>query len=158
MEDPVVWGGIWLAAAATLGVGEMVTAGTFWLLPFAAAAIPAAIVSFLGAPILVGWLVFLIGSVVCFAAMKPLAERFDIDTPNIPGIGSNRLIGHDALVVEAIPGGVESQGMIRAGGETWNAISIDEMALPTGTEVQIVEVRGTRVVVSPTPASGLDRF
>ncbi len=158
MEDPVVWGGIWLAAAATLGVGEMVTAGSFWLVPFALAAIPAAIVSFMGFPILVGWLLFLVGSVGCFLAMRPLAKRLDIDVPNIPGIGANRLIGHDALVIQPIPGGVDNHDMVRAGGETWNALSLGEMALPEGTEVQIVEVRGTRVVVVPLPTSGLDRF
>lgn len=158
MDDPVVWGGIWLAAAATLGVGEMLTAGSFWLVPFAVAAIPAAIISFLGAPIAVGWLVFLLGSVAAFLAMRPLAKRLDIDVPNIPGIGANRLVGHDAVITEDIPWGAEVHGMVRAGGEIWNALSVGDMGIPAGTEVRIVEVRGTRVVVEPVPAPGLDRF
>lgn len=158
MEDPAVWGGIWLATAAILGVGEMLSAGTFWLVPFAVAALPAAIVSFLGAPVLVGWLVFLIGAVLSFAAIRPLAKKLDIEVPNIPGIGANRLIGHEAIVTKAIPAGAEAFGMIKAGGELWNAESVNDMALAAGTEVQIVEVKGTRVVVTPAPASGLDRF
>lgn len=158
MEDPVVWGGIWLAVAAVLAVSEMASAGTFWLAPFAVAALPAAIFSFLGAPIAVGWLVFLIGSVASFLAMRPLAKRLDLDVPEHPGIGANRLVGHEAVIVEDIPFGAETQGMVRAGGETWRAITATDLAVPAGTPVTIVEVRGTRVVVEPAPDSDLHRF
>jgi membrane protein implicated in regulation of membrane protease activity len=158
MDDPVVWGGIWLAVAASMGVSEMVSAGSFWLAPFAVAALPASIVSFIGAPVAVGWLVFLFGSVVAFLAMRPLAKRLDLDVPPTPGIGANRLVGHEAVIVEEIPFGTETQGMVRAGGETWNAITADEMAIPAGAAVRIVEVRGTRVVVEPAPDSDLHRF
>jgi len=158
MDDPVVWGGIWLAVAAALGVGEMATAGSFWLAPFAVAALPAAIISFLGAPIAVGWLIFLVGSVGAFLAMRPLAKRLDVDVPPTPGIGANRLVGHQALTVEEIPFGSETHGMVRAGGETWNAVSANDMTIPVGTSVRIIEVRGTRVVVEPAPDSDLHRF
>lgn len=158
MDDPVVWGGIWLAVAATLGVSEMASAGSFWLAPFAVAALPASIVSFIGAPVAVGWIVFLFGSVISFLAMRPLAKRLDLDVPHIPGIGANRLVGHDAVTVEEIPYGTETHGMVRAGGELWNAMTADEMAIPVGTPVRIVEVRGTRVVVEPSPDSDLHRF
>jgi len=158
MDDPVVWGGIWLAVAAVLGVSEMASSGTFWLAPFAVAALPASIVSFVGAPVAVGWLVFLACSVVSFLAMRPLAKRLDLDVPHIPGIGANRLVGHEAVTVEEIPFGSETHGMIKAGGETWNAVSANDMAIPVGTAVRIVEVRGTRVVVEPAPDSDLHRF
>ncbi len=158
MDDPVVWGGIWLATAAALGVSEMASAGSFWLAPFAVAALPAAIISFLGAPIAVGWLIFLAGSVLAFLAMRPLAKRLDVDVPHIPGIGANRLVGHEAVIVEDIPFGAETHGMVRAGGETWNAMTDNDMAIPVGTTVRIVEVRGTRVVVEPAPSSDLHRF
>ncbi len=158
MDEPAVWGGIWLAAAAVLGVGEMLTAGTFWLMPFAVAAVPAAIVSFVGAPVAVGWLVFLAVSVAAFLGLRPLAARLDIDVPTIPGIGSNRLIGHEAVVTVAIPAGSDGTGRVRIGGEIWNAMSRDDIALPEGTDVEVVEVRGTRVVVHPTPDSELGRY
>ncbi len=158
MDDPVVWGGIWLAAAATLGIGEMLAAGTFWLAPFAIAAVPAAIVSFIGLPIAVGWIVFLVGSVLAFLGIRPLAKRLDIDVPPIPGIGANRLIGQEATVTEGIPAGAEQTGMIKAGGETWTALSATELGLPVGTAVQIVQVRGTKVMVTPAVEAGLDRY
>lgn len=158
MDDPVVWGGIWMAAAAVLGVAEMASAGTFWLAPFAVGAVPAAIVSFLGAPIAVGWLVFLVCSVGAFLAMRPLAQRLDIDSPQIPGFGANRLIGVEAVVTDDIPFGVGSHGMVKVGGESWNAVSSMEIALPVGTPVRIVEVQGTRVVVEPAPDTDLRRL
>lgn len=158
MDDPVVWGGIWLAVAAVLGVAEMASGSSFWLAPFAVAALPASIVSFLGAPIAVGWLLFLIGSIACFLAMRPLAKRLDLDVPHIPGIGANRLVGHEAVTVEEIPYGTDTQGSIKAGGETWNAVTDQDIAIPAGTAVRIIEVRGTRVVVEPAPDSELHRF
>ena len=39
MDSPAVWAFIWLAVAATFGVGEILVAGTFFLLPFAAGAL-----------------------------------------------------------------------------------------------------------------------
>lgn len=158
MDDPVVWGGIWLAVAAVLGVSEMASGSSFWLAPFAVAAIPASIVSFMGLPIAVGWVVFLVGTILAFLAMRPLAQRLDIDVPHIPGIGANRLVGHEALTVEEIPYGTDAQGKVKAGGETWNAVTDFDIAIPTGTPVFITEVRGTRVVVVPAPDSELHRF
>ena len=158
MEDPVVWGGIWLAVAAVLGVAEMSSGSTFWLAPFAVAALPASIVSFIGAPIAVGWLLFLVGSVACFLAMRPLAKRLDLDVPHTPGIGANRLVGSEAVTVEEIPYGTDTQGAIKAGGETWNAVTDHDIAIPAGAAVRIIEVRGTRVVVEPAPDSELHRF
>lgn len=158
MDDPAVWGGIWLAVAAVLGVSEMASGSSFWLAPFAVAAIPASVVSFLGAPVPVGFLLFLIGSVACFLAMRPLANRLDVEVPHIPGIGANRLVGHEAVTVEEIPYGTDTQGMIKAGGETWNAVTDHDIAIPVGTSVRITEVRGTRVVVEPAADSELHRF
>ena len=158
MDDPVVWGGIWLAVAAALGVSEMMSGSSFWLAPFAVAALPAAIVSFIGAPVAVGWLFFLVGSVACFLAMRPLANRLDLDVPHIPGIGANRLVGHEAVTIEEIPYGTDTQGAIKAGGETWNAVTDQDIAIPAGTAVRIIEVRGTRVVVEPAPDTALHRF
>ena len=158
MDDPVVWGGIWLAVAAVLGVSEMASGSTFWLAPCAVAALPASIASFIGAPVALGWLLFLIGSIVCFLAMRPLAKQLDEDLPHVPGIGANRLVGHEAVTIEEIPYGPDTQGMVKAGGETWNAVTDHDIAIPADTAVRIVEVRGTRVVVEPAPDSELHRF
>ena len=41
MEDSAVWAVIWLVAAAAFGIGEILIAGSFFLLPFAAGALAA---------------------------------------------------------------------------------------------------------------------
>lgn len=158
MDDPLVWAGIWLAAAVTLGIGEMALAGSFFLIPFALGAAAAGLVSLFGAPLAISWAVFVVGSIGAFVGLKPYARRLDLDLPEKVGVGANRLIGHEGIVTNSIPAGPSGTGDIKAGGEEWKAESANEMGLPQGTEIRIVEVRGTRVIVEPAPAAGLDRF
>jgi membrane protein implicated in regulation of membrane protease activity len=155
MNSPAVWAFIWLAVAATFGVGEILVAGSFFLLPFAIGALVAAIVSFVGAPILVGWVLFIVVSILAFLALKPLAARLDISLPNPTGIGANRLVGGVGRVATAIPTGTASAGMVQIEGEEWRAEGRDGMGVPAGTEVRIIEVKGTRVIVEPADQTGL---
>lgn len=154
MDSPMTWAFIWLALASTFGVGEILVAGSFFLLPFAVGALVAAIASFLGLPILGGWILFIVASMLAFFAMKPLAKKLDEDLPNPTGVGANRLIGGIATVADAIPGGANDTGLIRIGGEDWLAQGRDGMGLALGTEVRIIEVKGTRVVVEPANDTG----
>jgi membrane protein implicated in regulation of membrane protease activity len=149
MEEPGTWGFIWLVAAAVLGVGEIFMAGTFFLLPFAAGALVAAIASFAGAPLFVSWGLFIVTSVVAFLGLKPLARRLDIEHPNPIGTGANRLIGDVGVVALDIPAGPSGTGMVKIGGEEWRAEGRDGMGVQQGSQVRIVAVEGTRVIVEP---------
>ena len=62
-----------------------------------------------------------------------------------------RLIGQPAKVIEAIDG-ANDLGTVRIDREEWRAESGDGAAIPVGTPVKVVEVRGTRVVVFPAEA------
>ena len=155
MDNPILWAFIWLAVASTFGIGEILVAGSFFLLPFAVGALAAAVASFLGLPILGGWILFIVVSMLAFFAMKPLARRLDEALPNPTGVGANRLIGGIAVVADAIPGGASDPGLVRIGGEDWLAQGRDGMGVATGTEVRIIEVTGTRVVVEPANNDGL---
>jgi membrane protein implicated in regulation of membrane protease activity len=155
MDNPVVWAFIWLAVAATFGIGEILAAGTFFLLPFAVGALVAAIVSFIGAPVLVGWVLFIVVSFVAFMAMKPLAKRLDVNLPNPTGVGANRLVGGVGQVATAIPNGTSAGGMVKIEGEKWRAEGRDGMGVPVGIQVRVIEVKGTRVIVEPANQSGL---
>lgn len=155
MDSPAVWAFIWLAVTATFGVGEILVAGSFFLLPFAVGALLAAIASFIGAPVVAGWLIFIVGSIAAFLAMKPLAKRLDISLPNPTGTGANRLVGDIGLVATEIPRGTATPGIIKIGGEEWRAEGRDGMGLAAGMEVRIIEVKGTRVIVEPASQQGL---
>ncbi len=158
MDNPDTWAIIWLVVAAGFGAGEIVVAGSFFLMPFAIGGLVASVAMFLGAPIIVGWLIFLVVSIVAFLGLKPFAAKLDEQLPNPSGFGSNRLIGSHAIVAESIPGGASATGLVRVGGEQWRAAGRDGMGIPEGTDVTILEVRGTRVIVEPTSKIGLSEL
>ena len=147
MDDPDLWLWIWLAAAVFFGVGEIIVAGSFFMLPFAAGAALAALAAAFGGPLVLQWLLFVGVSLGSFLALRPIAKRLDAADP-VDGIGARRLIGEQARVVDAIPEGGEL-GMAIIGREQWRVESVDQSAIPAGTLVRVVEVRGTRAVVVP---------
>lgn len=150
VDDPDVWRWVWLAAALTFGLGELAAAGTFFLAPFALGAVGAALVSFVGAPIGVGWVVFIGISVASFAALRPVARRLDAAHRNPLGVGATRLVGEQGIVLSPVPEGPDEVGLVRVGREEWRAQSMDGTPIPAHTPVTVLEVRGTRVIVLPS--------
>ncbi len=59
------------------------------------------------------------------------------------------MIGQPALVLQEIPGGPAELGLVRVGREEWRAESRDGRPLPAGTNVRVIDVQGTRVIVWP---------
>lgn len=155
MDNPAVWAGIYLAVAAGFGIGEITMPGTFFLLPFAIGALVSAIISLVGAPLIVSFPVFLVASFVVFLGFRPLARRLDADTPDVAGIGANRLVGERGSVIEAVPPTPGDAGMVRVGAEEWKADAVEDIGLPVGSTIRVLEVRGTRLLVEPTDVPGL---
>ena len=155
MTSPEDWRWIWLAAAVVFTLGEMATAGTFFLLPFAIGAGLAAVLAFAGLALPLEWLVFVLASAAGMAALRPLARRLDAGDPSA-GIGARRWIGETGRVLADIPGGRNETGLVRAGREEWRAESADGSPIPAGTPIKVVDVTGTRLVVWPVaaPATG----
>jgi membrane protein implicated in regulation of membrane protease activity len=149
MDDPESWRWIWLAVAVVGLAGEIVTAGTFFLLPFGIGAGVAAISAFAGAEIWLQWLLFVAVSAVLTAAFRPIARRLD-RTVSTEGIGARRWIGEVVLVLEDIPAGHDETGLVRVGREEWRAQTRAEIAVPPGARARVVDVTGTRLVVEPT--------
>jgi membrane protein implicated in regulation of membrane protease activity len=148
MDDPEVWRWVWLVAAFVFAGGEIATAGSFFLLPFSAGALVAALLAFLGVNVTVELVAFLAVSAACLAALYPLRRRLDRAEPQ-DGIGARRLLGQPALVLADVAG-TDLPGMVRVGHEEWRAESLDGTPIAAGSRVKVVEVRGTRVVVFPT--------
>lgn len=156
-----MWRWVWLGAALVFGLGEMASAGTFFLAPFALGAVAAAAATFAGAPIGLGWLVFVGLSAVSFGALRPVARRLDATTRNPLGVGATRLVGERGIVLIPVPEGPDEVGLVRIGREEWRAQSLDGAPIAAQTPVTVLEVRGTRVIVLPTglpiPASPPER-
>lgn len=149
VDDPDFWRWVWLATAVAFGLGEMTSPGSFFLAPFGIGAAAAAILAFLGAPLAIGWLVFVVVSAGSFAALRPLARRLDAAGTNTRGVGAGRLIGEQGVVLKSVPEGPDALGLVRVGREEWRAQSADLSGIPTGTPVTVLEVKGTRVIVFP---------
>ncbi|MDP4991075.1 MAG: 2Fe-2S iron-sulfur cluster-binding protein, partial [Marivita lacus] len=60
--------------------------------------------------------------------------------------GANRFIGKLAVVIEPVKY-LETTGMVRMGTEEWRATVDSDIVIPKGARVEVVEVRGTRLVV-----------
>lgn len=151
MDGPDQWQWIWLAATVVFAVGEMSSPGSFFLAPFAVGALVAAILSFAGVAVAVGWIAFIVVSVLAFASLRPLARRINALTADSQaGVGATRLIGETAIVLDAIGPEPDAMGMVRVGREEWRAATVDGSAVAAGAAVSVAEVRGTRLLVHPS--------
>lgn len=135
----------WLVAAAALGVAEFFTLTlAFGLL--AAAALVAAIVAGLSAPLLVQVLSFAVVASAGLLVVRPIARRHMIQPP-IVREGSDALIGQRAVVTEEV---TAERGLIKLSGEEWSARTLDEhQVIPVGTPVDVMEIEGATAVVYP---------
>lgn len=151
LDSPDTWRWIWTAAALVFYVGEMLTAGSFFALPFAFGATVAAVLAFAGVSVEITWLFFVIISAISSAVLWPLAKRLDKRGAPIEGTpGARRWIGQQAEVIEPIPGGIAGTGTIRLEREQWRAESADGTAIEAGAVVSVIRIDGTRAVVQRT--------
>lgn len=66
-----------------------------------------------------------------------------------PGVGAVRLVGLQAKVRREVDArGVAPIGQVFVAGETWGAWTADGGPIPIGSSVTVVEVKGTRLVVT----------
>jgi membrane protein implicated in regulation of membrane protease activity len=141
--DPWV---LWLIAAVVLAIGEIATMG-FFLAPFAAGALVAAVTSGAGAGTAINLIVFLVVSVVALGALRPVA-RSHRRQPALNRTGTAALVGKHAMVLERIANN-EGVGCVRLDGEVWTARAYDEDdVIEQGRRVQVIEIRGATALVS----------
>lgn len=135
------WRPFWTVLAVALVVGEVATAG-FFMLPFAIGAGVAAVMAWTGLPVAAQWAAFVATGTIAFMWMRRFAHSDEVHP-----IGANRFDGATAVVIKDI-NHIAGTGAVRMGAEEWRAVS-DSMDIPEGTAVDIIEVRGTRLVVTP---------
>jgi membrane protein implicated in regulation of membrane protease activity len=148
LDSPDTWQWIWLVAAVALALGELAVPGTFFVVSFAIGAAIAALASFLGASVVVGWLCFVGGTGLALAVLVPIGRRMNRAEGGGP-VGATRLQNQRGVVLSAIPPGPNETGIVRIEREEWRAEHEHGEAVPVGVEVAVVRVDGTRVVVRP---------
>lgn len=136
---------IWMIFAALFIIGEIFTAG-FYLLWFGIGAAIAGVLALLGLGAGWQWGSFLVISLVLFLASRKFAERFTKKQP--PGIGADRWIGKEGLVLEKIDN-AKNTGRVRIGKEEWRADSDTGKAINKNVRVVVTGMDGTHIVVKP---------
>ena len=137
---------MWLMAAVVLGAGEVVTT-SFYLAPFAGGAAVAAVASALGAPLVLGGIVFLAVSIALLTALRPVARRH-LASPARLRTGTAALVGRSATVLERVD---HAAGTVKLEGEVWTARPYDEdEVIEPGRRVHVLEIRGATALVTTT--------
>jgi membrane protein implicated in regulation of membrane protease activity len=137
---------VWIIAAVVLAVGEMLTL-SFFLAPFSAGALLAALVSAVGGGLIASWAVFALTSLLLLLVVRPIA-RSHRKQPAQLRTGTAALVGGKGTVVERVAN-LEAVGAIRLdNGEVWTARSYDEdRTFDIGERVEVVQIRGATALV-----------
>jgi membrane protein implicated in regulation of membrane protease activity len=137
---------VWIIAAVVLAVGEMLTL-SFFLAPFAAGALLAALVSAVGGGVVGSWAIFVLTSLLLLLVVRPIA-RSHRKQPAQLRTGTAALIGGKGIVVERVAN-LEAVGAIRLdNGEVWTARAYDEdRSFDIGERVEVIEIRGATALV-----------
>ena len=136
---------IWLIIAGVCLIIEIMTTGflVFWL---AIGALISMIVSLFTDSILIQTAVFVISSAILIFATKPFVKKFaktkDAKT------NAFSIIGQNGIVTKEIDS-INAKGQVKIDGETWSAVGKDDMDIPKGTEVEVLEIKGVKAVVTP---------
>lgn len=136
---------IWAVLAVVFIVAEIVTTG-FFLLVFGVAAAVALVVALLGVGIVWQLAVFVGVSLILIPVSRRIADR--ITKPQPPGVGADRFVGGEGIVIEDI-NMIEGSGRVRLDHDEWYALSVGDHTIAKDTKIRVVDVQGTKVVVEP---------
>ena len=136
---------VWLGLLILFAVGEAVSVGltSSW---FAAGALAALVCALLNGPLWLQITLFIIVSILCLLAVRPLAKRYlngKVQPTNV-----DRILGEEAQVTEDIDN-IQGRGAVTIGGITWSARSQNGEAIPTGALVKVLRIEGVKVFVEP---------
>ena len=136
---------VWLILAGIFLIGEVLTSGflIFW---FSLGSLIAMIVSLFIPNVTVQTAIFLISSVILILATKPLIKKF-ANTKTVK-TNAQAIIGKKGLVTKDI-NSIKATGQVKIDGELWSAIGKDDMEISKGTEVEVNEIKGVKVIVTP---------
>lgn len=137
---------VWLIISGVFFILEMITVGflVFW---FGIGALFAMVASFFTSNIIIQTTVFLISSTLLLFLTKPLVKKVShsdkMQTNAYSIIGKKGIVTREINVQKGI-------GQVKIGTETWSAKPMDETnPIPEGTQVEVVQINGVKVVVEP---------
>lgn len=134
---------IWLALLLLFCAAEAATVGltSIW---FAAGALAALIAALAGGPVWLQVALFIVISLLCLIAVRPLARRYL--NPRIQPTNADRVLGAEARVTEEIDN-LKGTGSVTIGAMPWTARSENDAPIPAGALVRVLRIEGVKVYV-----------
>ena len=139
---------IWLILLVVFAASEAATVGltSIW---FAAGSLAALIAALLGGPLWIQLTLFFAVSLLCLAAVRPLAKR--LLNSRVEPTNADRVIGAEAQVTEDVDN-IRGKGAVVIRGITWSARSEDGGPISAGAMVRVLRIEGVKVFVEPIAA------
>lgn len=136
---------LWLGAFVVFLAIETGTLGlvSIW---FAAGALGALLVAWLGGMLWLQVVVFLVVSCGTLAALRPLVRKYIV--PKIVATNADSLIGTVAMLTGDVDN-IQGCGEVVLGGVPWSARSTSGAPIPAGTLVRVDRIEGVRLFVTP---------
>lgn len=133
----------WIIVAVVCGVVEAISLGitSIW---FVVGAIVALVLASFEVPFIVQIVVFLVVSIALLIYTRPIATKYlklGKEKTNVDAV-----IGQIGVVIERIDN-VMGKGQVKIGGQIWSAKSENKEDIPKDMEVEVIEVKGVRVIV-----------
>ena len=135
----------WLIAASIFFIVEIATTGflIFWL---GIGSLLAMITSFITDSVFVQTIIFVITSCILIPLTKPLADKF---TNKKTILTNSYSLIHKRGIVTVDINPIESTGLVKVNGEIWSAKAQDDTVISKGTEVEVLDIDGVKLIVSP---------
>lgn len=133
----------WLIAGVVLFIAEMVTPGAFVFACFGLAALIVSPISCVVTISWVNWLIFLALSIAFVVMARPIAKRAIQSGSRASNV--DELVGKIGVVTEEIKR--NGFGTVRVGSEIWKAESKPQADIDVGSEVKVLGIDGTRLIV-----------
>ncbi len=141
MENYILF--VWIIFAVFMLICEALTTQlvSIW---FVIGGVAAAVTCIFTDNILVQSIVFLVVSLVCLFATRPLVKKF-INSKKQP-TNSDRLIGRVGIVTMDIIN-KKGEGQVNVDGKIWSAKSADEREIKSGANVKVSSIEGVKLIV-----------
>ncbi|MDR2623237.1 MAG: NfeD family protein [Methanobrevibacter sp.] len=131
----------WIILALACVLGELLSVN-FFLLSVGVGAGFAALTNHLNYDFTTQLIVFVVVTTICVLLSRPLAKKLTKKSPSKKS-NTDRLIGEEAIVIgKIVP---DEMGTIKILGETWRAISNEEIAV--GKKVIVEKIDGVKLIV-----------
>ena len=135
-------GYVWLIIALIFLFIELSTPGFFFFIAFAIGSCFASIMAFLNYSLVSQCLVSLASMLIAFFILR---HYFAIKSKDKIETNINALIGKKGLVIKRVE--INKPGLIKVGGEIWTAEVKNDLVLEKNTEVTVIAVKGSRLLV-----------